>query len=56
MRRVGLDELLGDVLRSVGRAVVDDDEFPVNLPASGRFVSVLPPFPPLPGYKGLTAP
>ena len=28
---VGLDELVGDVLGAVGRAVVDDDEFPIEL-------------------------
>jgi hypothetical protein len=31
MRCVGLDELVGDLLRAVGGAVVDDDELPVKL-------------------------
>jgi hypothetical protein len=31
VRVVGLDELFGDVLGAVGRAVVDDDEFPVEV-------------------------
>jgi len=29
--RVGLDELLGDFLGSIGGAVVDDDEFPIEV-------------------------
>lgn len=36
MRRVGLDELLGDFLGAIGRAVVDDDEFPVNVAGKGK--------------------
>lgn len=32
---VGLDELVGDILGSVGRAVVDDDEFPVQVAVNG---------------------
>jgi hypothetical protein len=28
---VGLDELVGDILGAVGRAVVDDDEFPIQV-------------------------
>lgn len=31
MRAVGLDELVGDLLGTVGGAVVDDDEFPVEV-------------------------
>lgn len=30
---VGLDELVGDILGSVGRAVVDNDEFPIQVAA-----------------------
>ena len=33
VRRVGLDQLLRDYLRAIGGAVVDDDEFPVELAA-----------------------
>lgn len=33
---VGRDELVGDFLRSVGRAVVDDDEFPIQLAISNQ--------------------
>lgn len=36
MRRVRLDELVRDVLCAVGGAVVDDDEFPVDVAGGGR--------------------
>lgn len=43
MRGVGLDELVGDFLRAVGGAVINDDEFPVEVTRVIRWsVSVLP--------------
>jgi hypothetical protein len=38
VRGVGLDELVGDLLGAVGGAVVDDDEFPVELAGEGQSV------------------
>lgn len=33
MRAVSLDELLGDNLRAIGRAIVNNDELPVEVAA-----------------------
>lgn len=41
VRAVGLDELVGYFLGAVGRAIVDNDEFPVELAVVSRHVSFL---------------
>lgn len=38
--RVGLDELLGDFLGSIGGSVVDDDEFPIEVATPVSFLNI----------------
>lgn len=48
---IGFDELLGDGLRAVGGAVVDDDDFPVEFTGVGESVwGVLGALPDLEAY------
>ena len=41
VRAVGLDKLLGDFLGAVRRAVVDDDELPVEFAARATLVFII---------------
>lgn len=37
---VGFDELLGDILSTVGGTIIDDDDFVVELPEAGVSICV----------------